>query len=317
MDEMFQSAYKVFHSTETALVKVHNDILRAVNNNDFVVLLLLDLSAAFDTVDHSILLSRLALRFGVTVNGQVIAWIESYLKDREQFVQIENTTSSTRQLLRGLPQGSVLSLGLLLYVLYTAPIADIIKSYDLHYHLYADDSQIYVFFPSQSQQDLCLVKSKLEACVKHIDSWMVLNRLKLNQDKIELLLISSRYRQSLALIHLQVGEEKICPSESVRNLGVHFDEHARMHVHVKKVCKTSFYHLRNISKTTRYLSQDTTEILIHAYITSKLNNCNSLLYGLPTYMINKLQIIQNAAARIVTFIKKTDHITPVLCKLHW
>ena len=83
------------------------------------------------------------------------------------------------------------------------------------------------------------------------------------------------------------------------------------------ICQASFYHLRNISKIRRYLSQDTTEILIHAYITSKLNNCNSLLYGLPTYMINKLQIIQNAAARIVTFTKKTDHITPVLCKLHW
>ena len=164
---------------------------------------------------------------------------------------------------------------------------------------------------------LCLVKSKLEACVKHIDSWMVLNRLKLNQDKTELLLISSRYRQSLALTHLQVGEEKICPSESVRNLGVHFDQHARMHVHMKKVCQTSLYHLRNISKIRKYLSQETTEILIHAYITSKLDNCNSLLYGLPTYMINKLQIIQNAAARILTFTKKTNHITPILCKLHW
>ena len=118
MDEMFQSAYKVFHSTETALVKVHNDILCAVDNNDSVVPLLLDLSAAFDTVDHSILLSRLALRFGV--NFQVIAWIESYLKDREQFVQIETTKSSIRQLLRGVPQGSVL--GPLVYVLYTVVV---------------------------------------------------------------------------------------------------------------------------------------------------------------------------------------------------
>ena len=135
---------------------------------------------------------------------------------------------------------------------------------------------------------------------------MVLNRLKLNQDKTELLLISSRYRQSLALSYLQVGEEKIRPNESVRNLGVHFDQHARMHVHVKKVCQASFYHLKNISKIRRYLSQDATEILIHAYITSKLNNCNSLLYGLPTYMINKLQTIQNVAARIATFRKKTE-----------
>ena len=91
---------------ETALVKVHDDVLRAVDNNNSVVLLLLDLSAAFDTVDHSILLSRLALRLGV--NGQVIAWIEAYLKDREQFVQNENTKSSISQMLRGVSQGSVL-----------------------------------------------------------------------------------------------------------------------------------------------------------------------------------------------------------------
>ena len=90
-----------------------------------------------------------------------------------------------------------------------------------------------------------------------------------------------------------------------------------MLVHVKNVGQASFYHLRNRSKIRRYLSQDTTEILIHAYITSKLDNCNSLLNGLPAYMINKLQTIQNAAARIVTFTKKTEHITPVLRKLHW
>ena len=76
-------------------------------------------------------------------------------------------------------------------------------------------------------------------------------------------------------------------------------------------------HLKNKSKIRRYLSQDATEILIHAYIASKLDNCNSVLYGLPTYMIHELQTIQNAAARIVTFRKKTDHITPVLRKLDW
>jgi len=92
----------------------------------------------------------------------VIAWIESYFKERKWFAQIENTNSSVRQLLCAVPQGS--KLGPLLYVLYATAIADINKSYGLHYHLLADDSQIYVFFSSQSQQDLCLVKSKLESC---------------------------------------------------------------------------------------------------------------------------------------------------------
>ena len=125
MDEMSQSAYKVFHLTETALVKVQNDVLRTVDNNDSIVLLLVELSAAFDKVDHSIKLSRLALRFCVI--GQAVVCIEWDLKDRQQFVQIANIKSSILQLLRGVPQGSVLRP--LLYVLYTAPIADMIKSY--------------------------------------------------------------------------------------------------------------------------------------------------------------------------------------------
>ena len=86
LDEMFQLAYKVSHSTETALLKVQNDILRAVDDNKSVILLLLDLSAAFDTVDHSILLSRLSHRFGV--RGNALAWFESYLTSRKQFVQV-------------------------------------------------------------------------------------------------------------------------------------------------------------------------------------------------------------------------------------
>ena len=126
---MYQSAFKVLHSTETALLKVQNDILRAVDDNKSVILLLLDLSAAFDTVDHLILLSRLSHRFGI--KGNALAWFDSYLKSRKQFVQIEDCQSSQRCLAHGVPQGSVL--GPLLYSLYTSPIADIINLHNLQY----------------------------------------------------------------------------------------------------------------------------------------------------------------------------------------
>ena len=139
---------------------------------------------------------------------------------------------------------------------------------------------------------------------------MVSNGQKLNQDKTELLPISSRYHQSPVFSYLQVGDEKICPNESKRNLGVYFDQHAIMHIHVKKVCQAAYYHLQDLSKIRRYLSQDTNQILIYPYITFKLDNCTSLLYGLPTYMTNNLQTVQNATARIVTFTKKTDQINP-------
>ena len=123
LDETFQSAYQNFHSTETALVRVQNDILCAIDNNESVILLLLDLSAAFDTVDNSIMLSKLRDRFGV--NGTVLAWFESYLTSRKQFVQVNGCRSTQRSLQRGVPQGSVL--GSLLYLLYTSPVANIIN----------------------------------------------------------------------------------------------------------------------------------------------------------------------------------------------
>ena len=131
LDEMYQSAFKVLHSTETALLKVQNDILGAVDDNKSVILLLLNLSSAFDMVDHLILLSRLSQRFGI--KGNVLAWFDSYLKSHEQFVQIEDCYSSQRCLAHGVPQGSVL--GPLLYLLYTSPIADIINLHSLQYHL--------------------------------------------------------------------------------------------------------------------------------------------------------------------------------------
>ena len=113
LDEMFQSAYKNFHSTKTALVRVQNDTLCAIDNNESDILLLLDLSAAFDTVDHSILLSRLRDCFGV--NGAAVAWFESYLTSRTQFVRVNDCRSTQRSLERSVPQGSVL--GPLLYLL--------------------------------------------------------------------------------------------------------------------------------------------------------------------------------------------------------
>ena len=128
LDETFQTAYKEFHSTETALLRVHNDILCSLDQNKSVILLLLDLSAAFDTVDHAILISRLSNRFGV--KGTALAWFKSYLTSRQQFVNVEGGMSSRRSLLRGVPHRSVL--GPLLYRVYTAPIADISKKHDYY-----------------------------------------------------------------------------------------------------------------------------------------------------------------------------------------
>ena len=259
----------------------------------------MDLSAVFDTVDHSILLSRLHDRFGV--KGTAAAWFESYLTSRMQFVRVNDCRSKQRSLECGVPQGSVL--GPLFYLLYTSPITDIIKFHKLQYHLYADNTQLYISFRTDCSYDLSLAKRRVECCVNVIDCWMVNNGLKLNQDKTELVLISSKFCCRPSLEFIQVVDEKIQPKPSARNLGVIIDQC----LDVNKICVACQYHLRNIAKIRKYLSEHTSQILVHAFIGSKLDNCNSLLYGLPKHLLNRLRLIQNTAARIVTLSKRFDH----------
>ena len=315
LNDTFQSAYKEHHSTETALVRVQNDILRTIDNQGCAILLLLDLSAAFDTVDHAILLSRLSSRFGI--KGAALQWFESYLEDRKQFVYIDDSKSTPRNLNCGVPQGSVL--GPLLYLLYTSPIGDILGKYNIPFHLFADDIQMFVTFKPSINGDLQSAISQIEACAAELDCWMLENKLKLNKRKTELLVISSRFRNKPSQITVKIGNECIFPSASARNIGVMFQEDLSMSKHINNVCKSSFYHLRRLFKIRKYLDLKTTKILVHAFVTSKLDHCNSLyLYvGISKTLVCKLQNVQNAAARLVTYTKKHEHITPALYELHW
>ena len=314
LHEPLQSAYKPGHSTETALVKVQNDILCSLDKNSCVILLLLDLSAAFDTVDHQILLARLSCRFGI--KGKALTWFKSYLCERSQFVRVDTESSTCRDLPPyGVPQGSVL--GPVLYLLYTAPLGDVLKRHDMSYHFYADDSQIYMSFQPLRPGEPEHSKSKVEACILDINKWMTANKLMLNNDKTELLVLNARHRPPPPLSSIYAGSELIIAAESAKNIGVWFDNTLSMNRQVNSLCKTAFYHLRNLATIRKFLSHKNCEILIHAFVTCRIDYCNSLLSGLPQHMLQKLQYVQNAAARLLTYSKKYDHITPILIELHW
>ena len=292
---------KPFHSCETALLRVQNDILQAIDNRSCVALLLLDLSAAFDTVDHKILLKRLHSKFGI--RGNALSWFRSYLSDRTQFASLDGASSETLQL----DCGSVL--GPILYLFYTLPVADLLRKHNMSFHLYADDTQLYIPFSCNDDFSLDQATKLIENCVTDIDNWMTLNKLKLNKDKTEFLHLSSKHNPQRSLPVLLFGSDLITPSPKARNIGVTFDSTLSMVPHINNICKSSFYHLRNISRIRKYISVKTTETLVHAFISSKLDHCNSVLFGLPKNLIDKLQAVQNASARLIINTQTRPHHT--------
>ena len=147
---------------------------------------------------------------------------------------------------------------------------------------------------------------------------MTTNNLKLNDEKTELIVVTSRHNQTkLQTQQMQIGESIIQPSVAARNLGIIFDNTMSMESHVKKLCQTAFFHIRNINSIRRCLPDDSASLIVHALVTSRLDNGNSLLYGISEKLIKKVQCVQNAAARILTKTRKHDHITPILRHLHW
>ena len=159
---------------------------------------------------------------------------------------------------------------------------------------------------------------KLQACLKDIKAWMTCNFLLLNSDKTEVIVFGPKHlRDSLSNHVVSLDGITLASSTTVKNLGVIFDEDMSFKCHIKQVTRTAFFHLRNIVKIRNILSQSDAEKLVHAFVSSRLDYCNSLLSGCPNSSLKSLQLIQNAAARALTGISKRDHITPVLASLHW
>ncbi len=227
--EEFQSGFRPRHSTETALVKITNDLLLASDQGCISLLVLLDLSAAFDTIDHDILVDRLQNYTGI--QGQALRWFRSYLSDRYHFVYLNGESSQLSPVKYGVPQGSVL--GPLLFSIYMLPLGNIIRKYGISFHCYADDTQLYI----STRPDEISKLSKLTECVKNVKDWMTNNFLLLNSDKTEILLIGpNNSTQNLLDYNLQLDG---CPvtSSTVKNLGVILDSNLSFEKHISNVTK--------------------------------------------------------------------------------
>ena len=264
---------------------------------------------------HDWPLHTLESSFGI--QGKALDWFHSYLTGRTQTVHIKKSTSEPHELQYGVPQGSVL--GPILFTIYTTPLGELIRRHGLTFHLYADDTQLYLTFKPSEPSSINNIISQLENCIEDIRAWMKLNLLKLNDDKTEMLVITSRPSTSQSLnISVKVGDQYINPSdEPPKNLGVIFDSTCSLKDHVANVCRSINFNLYSIGKIRKYLDRPTVEKLVNATITSRLDYCNSLMFGIPKDLMSQLQKRQNHAARVITQWRKYDHITPVLVDLHW
>ena len=317
--EPFQSTYRANHSTETALLKVKAYLLDAMDGKEVVCLILLDLSAAFDTVSHDILLNHLHYWLGIT--DTALAWVRDYFSNRTQRVSVEvdgKKAESHKVLLKqGVPQGSIL--GPLLFTLYVSPIVDICSQHNINFHGYADDTQNYLSFrPDKHDTKKIRYKENLERCISEVHTWMHTNLLKLNDNKTEFLLIGTRdmLNQSGSML-IKVGNDNISNADKARNLGVTFDKHLNNTDHINNLSNTLFFIIGNISRVHHLLDQDSTKIIVHALIMSNLDYCNSFLIGSTKYNLQKLQKIQNMCCCIILEVRKYDPITPHLRNLHW
>jgi hypothetical protein len=307
-----QSAYRPSHSTETAMLRVTSDIFEAANSSDVTLLAMLDLSAAFDCVDHTILLRRLHETYGI--GGLALQWIFSFLNNRTQSVSFNGAISQPSELKCGVPQGSVL--GPILFLLYTADAPEIAATHGISCHCYADDIQLYVHCSADSTLD---ASHRMINCITDINNWMLSNRLKLNPDKTQFAWFGTwqqlcRFTPDVITMPSNVS---ITPSKCVRNLGCNFDSRLTMEDHVNEIVKSCLFQLRQLRSIRRSLTDKAAAILVHAFISCRLDYCNSILYGVSDRVLHKLQLVQNTAARLIANCRRYDHITPVLRDLHW
>ena len=271
------------------------------------------MSSAFDTLNHTILIHRLA---SIGISGTPLDWLTSYISNRSSSVRIHSHSSPSQPITHGVPQGSVL--GPLLFNIYLLPLFNILTDYpDISFHSYADDLQLYI----NCTDSPTYAPNRLSSCIKSIHDWLTSNSLKLNPNKTEAIFLHLPLRSS-SLPNpppITVDNSPIPYSKHIRNLGLHIDTTLSLDLHIAHMHKSIHYHLHCLRLIRRSIPLPIAITIASSYISPLFDYCNSLLFNLPTYKLNKLQRLQNAVVRCVYLLprRSSDSITPLLKQLHW
>ena len=304
-----QSGNKKYHWTETSLIETTDTFLHAIDKKEVTAAVLLDMSKAFDSLDHKILMLKLQ---DVGMSPGALNWFSSYLSNRQQVVRINSALSGKLTAHSGVPQGSIL--GPILFSIYVNDLPTIPQHCSSK--VFVDDNKLYTSFPVQQCE---LAVTKVNEDLRKIRDWCFDNRLLLNVSKTKRILFGSR--QMIAKIpdfRLTLFGKELIPVPLAKDLGLLFDSNLSFGPHVVKMTSSCMSSLGQINRAKYALDRDLlTMIVIQSLVFSKMYYCSIVWSNTTASNICKLQAVQNFAARIITNSRKFDHVTPLRCELHW
>ena len=297
-----QFGFRKLHTTYMALMVLIDELTQAMESGDFVIGVYLDFSKAFDTVNHDILLSKLN-HYGI--RGNALKWFKSYLNNRSQFVSYNGCVSSTKHMLCGVPQGSIL--GPLLFLIYINDLSTVCKkSIPL---LFADDTNIFV-----RGKNLDAIQSIMNEELKSLSKWLKVDKLSLNIKKTHFMLFSSKRKYS-ENVDIKIDGQKIERVSKTKFLGVQIDEKLLWKDHVKTICGKVSRGIGIIIKARKYLNKNSLLTLYYSFIYPYLCYCNHIWGNASRCTLDRLVKLQKKCMRIISHLSPRSSTQPIYANL--
>ena len=296
------------HSTETLSLHVTDYIFKAIDAKKVAGMVLIDLSKAFDSLSHSVLLNKL---WSLGTSASALSWFESYLSDRQQTTRVGPSVSIALTVTHGVPQGSIL--GPVLFSLYLSDLPEVIEETEID--SYVDDTKLYL---SISLRDIQVGLSYISEDLKRVAEWCCSNSFLINPKKTKLILFGvPQNLHRLPDIAVEFMGQQLKPVASCNDVGILLDSGLTINEHVASLTSSLLSSLCQINRVKHLFPKNVQLLVIIALIFSKLFYCSTVWSGTSKQNINKLQLVQNFAARILTDVKKYDHVSPTLKELGW
>ena len=301
-----QSGFRPQHSTLTCITDVTDYLLNNMENGEFTGAVMLDLKKAFDTVNYEVLLSKLK-HLGIV--GREWDWFSNYLSNRQQCTSIDGVHSELMRVTVGVPQGSIL--GPLLFIAFINDMPDVLSKSKVV--LYADDTA--VMYNSNSRDDIEDVLNKELALVAE---WMHVNKLTVNASKTKVMLFGSQRKLKNSVLNIKLNNEKLEHVHVFKYLGMWFDSHLKWNTHVKKTASKISQKTGILRRMRYYIDQKTMAMLYNAIILPHIDYCCPINASAADKLINKIQVLQNRAARLTLGCKVRDkHVSEIYSDLNW